>query len=317
MDDKEYYVKIKKVNKDNLYKKINKNKSDIWKNFEVTGKMNKKTIIHDPVTALAESEATGETAKIFDDIRSTMQIPMLTSIWRVLADSLEDLDLAWKSVKPLYKSGQPEAALNRLKSEASFPNLSPVSLEEMEEIRFTSDDLKSVKTILNAYNRSNSLNLLTQSALVPDQVKNYIAYAPVETNLIQGNLPRLLPRQEISDSVWDVILKTNNYGTTGSNPGIATIFRHLAYWPKLLSLMQKRLELVQKSGDISVGAKSVSEIAIEEGDRMTQLRDENALNKMSSDARETIIRYVNGPFRCARIVNIGTALSNWLEGVKL
>ena len=164
MDDKEYYEKIKKVNKDNLYKKINKNKSDKWKNFEVTGKMNKKTIIHDPVTALAESEATGETAKIFDDIRSTMQIPMLTSIWRVLADSLEDLDLAWKSVKPLYKSGQPEAALNRLKSEASFPNLSSVSLEEMEEIRFTSDDLKSVKTILNAYNRSNSLNLLTQSA---------------------------------------------------------------------------------------------------------------------------------------------------------
>jgi len=44
MDDKEYYEKIKKVNKDNLYKKINKNKSDKWENFEVTGKMNKKLL---------------------------------------------------------------------------------------------------------------------------------------------------------------------------------------------------------------------------------------------------------------------------------
>ena len=34
--------KIKKVNKENLYKKINKNKSDKWKNFEVTGKLSNK-----------------------------------------------------------------------------------------------------------------------------------------------------------------------------------------------------------------------------------------------------------------------------------
>ena len=95
MDDKEYYEKIKKVNKDNLYREINKNKSDKWKDFEVTGKLNKKDVIHDTVTALAESEATGEIAKIFSDIRSTMKIPMLTSIWRILADSFEDLDSAW------------------------------------------------------------------------------------------------------------------------------------------------------------------------------------------------------------------------------
>ena len=127
MYDKEYYEKIKKVNKDNLYREINKNKSDKWKDFEVTGKLNKKDVIHDTVTALAESEATGEIAKIFSDIRSTMKIPMLTSIWRILADSFEDLDSAWRSVKPIYKTDQPEAALNRLRSEASFPKLMPIS----------------------------------------------------------------------------------------------------------------------------------------------------------------------------------------------
>ena len=38
----------------------------------------------DPVSAIAESEATGEVADIFADIRATMEIPLLTSIWRTL-----------------------------------------------------------------------------------------------------------------------------------------------------------------------------------------------------------------------------------------
>ena len=316
MDDKEYYEKIKKVNKDNLYRKINKNKSDKWKDFEVTGKLNKKDVIHDTVTALAESEATGEIAKIFSDIRSTMKIPMLTSIWRILADSFEDLDSAWRAVKPIYKTDQPEAALNRLRSEASFPKLMPISLNEIEQFGVSSDDLKSAKSILKAYNRSNSLNLLTLSSLVPIQSKKYIAYTPIKTNVLTGNIPRLLPREEISDSVWDVILKTNKIGTTGANSGIATIFRHLAYWPNLLSLMQVKLQNAQQTGEISIGARSVSKIAIEEGNRMMQLRDDIALDKISPFSRNTINQYVNGPFRCSRIVNIGTALSHWLENAK-
>ena len=38
MDDQEYYKKIKKINKENLYKKIRKNKSEKWeknKNSEI------------------------------------------------------------------------------------------------------------------------------------------------------------------------------------------------------------------------------------------------------------------------------------------
>jgi len=34
MDDEEYYKKIKKINRNNLYKQINKNKSAKWKEFK-------------------------------------------------------------------------------------------------------------------------------------------------------------------------------------------------------------------------------------------------------------------------------------------
>ena len=56
----------------------------------------------------------------------------------------------------------------------------------------------------------------------------------------------------------------------------------------------------------------MTEIAVEDGGRMAQLRDEAALSKMSAYARDTVAHYVKGPFNVARIVNIGTALSRWL-----
>jgi hypothetical protein len=46
---------------------------------------------HDPVSSIAEAEATGETANIFVDIRATMQIPLVTSMWRSLAALNGDL----------------------------------------------------------------------------------------------------------------------------------------------------------------------------------------------------------------------------------
>jgi hypothetical protein len=39
MDDEEYYKKIKKINRKNLYKQINKNKSEKWKIFEITRRL--------------------------------------------------------------------------------------------------------------------------------------------------------------------------------------------------------------------------------------------------------------------------------------
>ena len=40
-----------------------------------------------------------------------------------MAASEEDLAATWKAVKPLYSTGQPEAALARLRAEADLPDL--------------------------------------------------------------------------------------------------------------------------------------------------------------------------------------------------
>lgn len=105
----------------------------------------------------------------------------------------------------------------------------------------------------------------------------------------------------------------NEYGSIGEDSGLATIYRHLAYWPGLLELIQDRLEQAQQAGSIPIGAASVVEITLEEGTRMAHLLEESDVEAMSDYARKKIANYVDGPFHVARIVNIGTALSRWLD----
>jgi hypothetical protein len=245
-----------------------------------------------------------------------MQIPMLTSIWRILAESEADLASTWGALKPMYSTGEPEAALVRLKSDAKFPELEPISVGELEHAGVSRDDLCTVKAIVAAYTRSNSLNLLTQTALVSDRSDSHVAYPAVKTYSVTGDLPRLLPREEISDSIWETVLAVNLYGTSPEDLGLATIYRHLAYWPGVLTLMQSRLATARDLGAISNGAASVTEIALEEGARMAHLRDEVQLGEMSDNATSMVADYVDGPFRVARIVNIGMALGRWLDEVE-
>ena len=64
---------------------------------------------YDPVTAMDEATATGETAVLFAEIRQTTRIPRVTSIWRGLAGMGDSLRLARAAAKPIYESGEPSA----------------------------------------------------------------------------------------------------------------------------------------------------------------------------------------------------------------
>jgi len=90
---------------------------------------------YDPVTALDEASATGETAAIFADVRQTMGIPLITSIWRGLAGMEESLSKVWALTKPIYRSGLPELALARLIARADLPLPLPLAETQLACVR--------------------------------------------------------------------------------------------------------------------------------------------------------------------------------------
>ena len=62
----------------------------------------KADFAYDPVTAIDESSAVGDTAALFADIRRTMGIPLVTSIWRGLAGMEDSLALTWTAAKRAF-----------------------------------------------------------------------------------------------------------------------------------------------------------------------------------------------------------------------
>jgi hypothetical protein len=87
---------------------------------------------YDPVTAIVdESAAVGETALVCAEIRRTMGIPLITSIWRGLAGMDDSLRLVWDAAKPIYESGEPERALARCIAASGLPSPEPLSADRV------------------------------------------------------------------------------------------------------------------------------------------------------------------------------------------
>ena len=266
----------------------------------------------DPVSAISEAEATGETADIFADIRATMEIPLITSIWRSLYAVEGGLPAAWKAAKPLYETGQPAAALSRLIRHAALPVPMPLVSGQLACAGIGAADLTAIRAIVDAYNRSNGMNMLALTALVmpangprPD--------APPPPAPAWPQLRPLLAQSDIDPDTWTLLNEIRHLGGKGTrkeNEALATLWRHLAHWPGLLALIQAGFAHLQDDGTIARATKQVHELARTEGARLAHLRPGDAA--LPDEAHKMIAAYVGGPGTVARMVTLGHGLANWL-----
>jgi hypothetical protein len=265
---------------------------------------------YDPVTALDEASATGETAAIFADIRQTMGIPLLTSIWRGLAGMDGSLSKVWALAKPLYQSGLPEAALARVIARAELPLPRPLVPTQLACVRIGPRELDNIRAIIAAYNRSNGLNMMALAALVTPPGPDRATATPQPAAPQWPPLRPLLPREKISDDTWDLIRHVNAFGAPGLDANVATLWRHLAHWPGLLALIHAGFAPLQASGAITTASRQVVTLALEQGARMAHLRP--ATFDISEPARDTLADYVIQPTHVSRMVTLGHALAKWL-----
>ncbi len=270
--------------------------------------------ISNPVTALAETDATGEIADIFADIRETMELPLITSIWRILVDIDDGLSTAWHATKPLYQTGQPQAALTMIREQGSLPMPEPLTRSQLACVGVSQDDLPAVHAILDAYNRSNGLNLIALTALVVTPAGSP-AHDPVPPS--PRPWPQLLPllrQDDISHDTWlllhDVARINMRFGPPNREPSIATIWRHLAHWPGLLALAYMGFSSLGQSGQLQRAMAQIDQIAQTQGARIAHLR--TGIDAIPQDAYDLIARYASG---VNRIVTMGHILSNWLHAL--
>ena len=266
---------------------------------------------HDPVSAITEAEATGEIAVLFADIRETMHLPLLTSIWRTLVGVEGGVRVAWDAAKPLYETGQPAAALMRLREQATFPIPTPLAPGQLACAGVPPGDLPVIQAIVAAYNRSNGMNLIALTGLVVTPAgtppNDPVPPAPPPWPA----LPPLLAQDDIAEDTWTLLQHINRFGAVPGEPGLATVWRHLAHWPGLLALIHAGLAPLQQDGTIRRSIQQVLGIAQVEGARLAQLRPE--VVSMPEAAHAMIANYVLNPGLVTRMVAIGHGLAGWLR----
>ena len=262
---------------------------------------------YDPVTAISEDQATGKTAEIFLDIKKTMQIPLITSIWRGLAGMNNSLEDVWILTKPIYLSGTPELALNHMLNSISFP----IPTKFNSEI-FNAEDLKHIKDIIKVYTKSNGMNLMALSAFIKSEYKPRVVISNITPKIVEASFPRLLNKEEISKKNWEIVKKVNSLGGIKNKDNhVATLWRHLSYWPNFLDKAYKNIKIFESNGDLMKTQNDVLNYIENNGINLKRQKDK--YTNINISTLNTIKNYVCTTNQVIRMVVLGHIMLKWLE----
>ena len=263
---------------------------------------------YNPVTALSEDQAKGKTAEIFSDIRKTMNIPLITSIWRGLAGMNNSLEEVWTLTKPIYLSGTPELALTKMINSVYLPIPNSFNYK-----KFNQKDIKNIKGIIKVYNKSNGMNLMALSAFISSEYKPSINIinANIQKNIVEPEFPRLLNKEEISTETWNIVKNINSIGSPkGINSHVATLWRHLSHWPNFLLLVYTELKSIEENNEILKASENMLNYIKADG---INLKRQKTKYNISEEAFSTIQNYVNNTNQVIRMVVLGNIIDKWIK----
>jgi|APCry1669189241_1035207.scaffolds.fasta_scaffold10681_2 hypothetical protein len=205
----------------------------------------------DPIPAVAEAEATGETAAIFADIRAVYGVGVVNLIWRHLATIPDALPWAWRAIRPLYVDGTVAGAAQTFRAGLTLPILPSVPPEVFASFGLAPDALASVRAVLAAYDHTNSMALIALTAVSASAD----GISPLPPRAGAGgreqnptiSLPPLPSLDAMPSHVAALVVRLNLFGTDAAAPILASMYRHLSYWPPYLGLVWSALAPMQAS----------------------------------------------------------------------
>jgi hypothetical protein len=214
--------------------------------------------MEDPVPAIAESEASGETAALFGDIRAVLGVGVVNLIWRHLATIEGALPWAWGTLRPAYADGSLAAVAAGLEERLRLPEALPLPPEVAGAVGLDAAARAAVGGVLAAYARTNPLALVALTALMLRLEGASPATAPLGATPRPPAPPATLPlpplpqAATLTPDVLALIGRLNALGATRPDAVLATMYRHLAHWPATLALAWT--VLAPRAADGSLGA---------------------------------------------------------------
>jgi len=230
---------------------------------------------------VSESLASDSILSIYSDIKSTMGIAQINLVWRHLAIVPAVLDWSWHTLKPHYCNSSIQAAAWLLRESLEIPVLDLFTEEEQAECTAELRAATTIDTLLSTYVRANAQNLVAMCYLqkclagvrhtVIDELKlNSKQQAAELADQVTGTIPPLPDPETLDSNIKAAINAMTRVWVPSNHKGFQpSLFRHIAYWPTILQLYQKRLTALQ-----AINVYSLS--------RMTKCAVEHAKNQVAN-----------------------------------
>lgn len=184
-------------------------------------------------------DAQGRTAEIYEDIKSTLGVPLVNVMYQAWAAYPAFLDLHWRAVKPALESQQFYRLGDRLRADAytrthnyfSIPDL----CHQVEDLRFSTGAREELAEAVELFHYSDALLMLIVCAQLQafdtHSTRPWEAAAPALRPVFERR-PVLIEEEMAPGPVkkiYEDIKRTNGC------PFINTEYRALARWPDFLS----------------------------------------------------------------------------------
>ena len=177
----------------------------------------------DPVPAITEAAATGETAAIFADIRQVLGVDVVNLIWRHLATMEGALPWAWSALRPLYVDGSVIQEATTLHKELALPPMPSIPAEVFAGLGLRPHDMTAIRDVLAAYDHTNAMAaaaLIALRARLDGRTPHDAAAAepaPVAAAARIG-LPKLLDLTDMQAGTAALVTALNGFGTRRPGP---------------------------------------------------------------------------------------------------
>jgi hypothetical protein len=109
---------------------------------------------------LPESQATGRTLQLYEEIKEWSGVPMVALIYRHLATLPGVLDWACDVLRPVMTSGLLQERAGELVHKVELPQIPTIPPDAREAAGVTADEEEMIRSSLAAYNRSNPVNII-------------------------------------------------------------------------------------------------------------------------------------------------------------
>jgi len=217
--------------------------------------------MQDPLPAVTEAEASGETAAIFADFRAVLGVSTVNLIWRHLATIPGALPWAWGALRPAYADG-------RLATAAAALRVPPLPLPAIPPAAWAAAGLDAparaaIAAIETAYARTNPLAMLALTALAAPPPGAMPQAAPAPPAAASGMAPEALALPPLPASLPPTVMaqvaRLNGFGAqpvAGAPPLLASMYRHLGPWPAYLDLAAAQLAPAAADGRLAAAIEA-------------------------------------------------------------